>query len=430
MIKDNQYIIWSAVGIILLIRLLLTQQMGLMPQDAYYYFYGQHLDFSYFDHPPIIAYFLRGFSEFFGSSEAVIKMTDFALTAGSLFLFYLLTAKFLPKQKAIRTTVFFFTTLLVSVLSLNSTPDVPLIFFWTLSVLLIYKAVFEGKLLFCLLAGLGIGLAFCSKYTALFLLPGLGTFLLLAKRYRHLLWSKGIFLLLIGTLIGAAPVLIWNYQHEWISFLFQSSERAGQIMELKLKPLDFLGNIGTQMLLLLPPLFLALYYAFFRVIKAPILQRTLPDDHTLFLLCFSLPVIIFFSGVSLFYWVKLNWMMPAYMTGIILAGRYLRPSHLSYQLGFAIILHLLIYIEVIYYPVVVRSDDTWVGWTDLAREVEQLQTSFPGYFVFSNDDYKTSAILDFYLNEEVFAGNVIGAHGKQFAMFILNYPFCKVEMHC
>ena len=30
--------------------------MGLMPQDAYYYLYGQNLSLSYFDHPGMIGH--------------------------------------------------------------------------------------------------------------------------------------------------------------------------------------------------------------------------------------------------------------------------------------------------------------------------------------------------------------------------------------
>ena len=51
---------------IYLIRLLVVFAMGIMPQDAYYYLYSEHLDFSYFDHPPMVAYMLRFFGLFLG----------------------------------------------------------------------------------------------------------------------------------------------------------------------------------------------------------------------------------------------------------------------------------------------------------------------------------------------------------------------------
>ncbi|RME93760.1 MAG: hypothetical protein D6772_15555, partial [Bacteroidetes bacterium] len=103
MLRKNKkwHLLWGALGLVVLLRFLLTQQMGLMPQDAYYFFYGKHLALSYFDHPPMIAYLLRGFTELFGQSVGVIKLADFVVTAGSIALCYQLAQKFLPRPAAI-----------------------------------------------------------------------------------------------------------------------------------------------------------------------------------------------------------------------------------------------------------------------------------------------------------------------------------------
>jgi len=66
--------------IIFSIRLLFTGIMGIMPQDAYYYFYASHLDLSYYDHPPMIAYLLRFFTTIFGKKVFVLKLADTTLT--------------------------------------------------------------------------------------------------------------------------------------------------------------------------------------------------------------------------------------------------------------------------------------------------------------------------------------------------------------
>jgi len=45
---------YPAIAIVIgfqIFRLLLLPFIGLMPQDAYYYFYGENLSLSYFDHP-------------------------------------------------------------------------------------------------------------------------------------------------------------------------------------------------------------------------------------------------------------------------------------------------------------------------------------------------------------------------------------------
>lgn len=116
------------VGIVLF-RLLTVLQIGLMPQDAYYHFHGQHLALSYFDHPPMIAYLLRVTTELFGRSIVVVKLADFTVTAITLACFYGLAKEHLRPLAALFTTVAFGSTLLVTVLSINSTPDVPLLLF-------------------------------------------------------------------------------------------------------------------------------------------------------------------------------------------------------------------------------------------------------------------------------------------------------------
>ena len=73
---------------IYVIRLIVNQMMGLMPQDAYYYFYSEHLALSYFDHPPMVAYMLKAFSLVFGKSVAAVKLTDFIVTLFSFIGFY------------------------------------------------------------------------------------------------------------------------------------------------------------------------------------------------------------------------------------------------------------------------------------------------------------------------------------------------------
>jgi 4-amino-4-deoxy-L-arabinose transferase-like glycosyltransferase len=141
--------------------------MGLMPQDAYYHFYGENLALSYFDHPGMIGYILRSFTEVFGKTVFVVKLADFVITSFTLLSFYKLASFFLSKQKLQRAIILISSTLFISILSFNSTPDVPLLLFWTLSLICLYKAIFEQKKWHWILAGLLIGLAFDSKYTSL-----------------------------------------------------------------------------------------------------------------------------------------------------------------------------------------------------------------------------------------------------------------------
>ena len=401
---------------IYLIRLLIVFTMGIMPQDAYYYLYSEHLDFSYFDHPPMVAYMLRLFGLVLGKSVVAIKLTDFTVTFLSLLAFYKLTRYFLSEKQAVRASLFYGTTLLLTVLSINTTPDVPLMLFWTLALIFSYKALFGGDTKYWIAAGLLMGLAFISKYTGLFLLFGFFAFLVFSKAHRKYLLSKQSILLLVFFAIGIYPVVYWNYSNDWASFAFQTADRAGSIEEFKLHPELFLGNLATQLMLLIPFLFVGMVVIVFKMIKKVIRQKALPNEKHLFLMLFSLPIILFFFGVSLIYWVKLNWIMPGYISAIILVTAFLSQKILRGQIITSLVLHVLLAVQIMFYPVSVKSDDTWFGWDTFSYEVEKRMADHPDAFLFADDNYKTSAVLDFYLDRKIYAGNVVGSNGKQFSL--------------
>ena len=254
LLKNNKAISW-VLGF-QLFRLILLPFMGLMPQDAYYYLYGQNLSLSYFDHPGMIGYILRIFTDVFGQSIFSIKLADFVITSFTIISFYKLASYFLSKQKLQKAIILLASSIFISILSFNSTPDVPLLLFWTLSLICLYKAIFEEKKWFWVLGGIAMGLAFDSKYTSLLLQIGLIAFVIFSNKYRKLLVSPWLWVSLIISVAVTFPVWYWNYQNEFASFAFQSSERTSSISEFKISPKKFFGAIGHQMFLLLPILFL------------------------------------------------------------------------------------------------------------------------------------------------------------------------------
>ena len=404
-IENNTAISW-VVGF-QLFRLALLPFMGLMPQDAYYYLYGQNLSLSYFDHPGMIGYLLRFFTAIFGTSIFAIKFADLFVTSLTLLSFYKLASYFLSKQKLQRAIVLISSTIFISILSFNSTPDVPLLLFWTLSLICLYKAIFEEKKIFFILGGIAMGLTFNSKYTALLLPIGLFSFLLFSNKYRKLFLSPWLWLSILISAAVTFPVWYWNYQNEFASFVFQSSERTNSISEFNISPKNFFGAIGHQMILLLPVLFLVFITFTFKYCKRALVQFKLPQSKTLFLLAFFIPNFVGFFTIAPIYWVKLNWMMPSYITGVILAGMFISKKLLKTQLVFSIVFHLLVSIQILFYIVPIKSDDTWVGWKELANEINTLREKQLNTFVFSNDNYKTTACLNFFMDEKVYAQNII-----------------------
>jgi 4-amino-4-deoxy-L-arabinose transferase-like glycosyltransferase len=408
--------------VLLILRTLTIAVMGIMPQDAYYYFYSEHLALSYFDHPPMVGWMLWLFTSVLGKSIFAIHVTDFLITLGTVYSVWLLTQRIAPNNKAAKATLLFFSTIMVSILSITTTPDVPLLLFWVLSLLFAHKAITHNRITDWLLTGVMMGCAFLSKYTAVFMPAGLFLFLLLSKNYRRKLWGYQFILVCMVFAIVALPVVIWNVQNDFISFKFQSGTRFNDMSLVKLKPKNFLGTVGHQLFSIIPVLFIALWVFVWKYVRRGWKKLKLISTNNLFLLSFFLPMVLFFFAVSLMYWVKINWMMPAYISGIIWVSSYLSVKWMRVQLIIALVIQLLGIVYVVTYIVPVRSDDTWWGWNKLNNKVEFLLKDRPGYFLAAHDDYKTAAVLHFTSGRKVYSGNIIGRPALQYMIVDKDAP--------
>ena len=118
MVKIQYYIKnYPGISLVLafqLFRFLLLPFMGLMPQDAYYHFYGENLSLSYFDHPGMIGYILRIFTAVFGKYVFTLKLADFVITSFTLLSFYKLASYFLSAQKLQNAIVLIGTSIFIS----------------------------------------------------------------------------------------------------------------------------------------------------------------------------------------------------------------------------------------------------------------------------------------------------------------------------
>lgn len=406
----------------MLIRIASVAVMGIMPQDAYYYFYSENLALSYFDHPPMVAWMLWLFTSVLGKSIIAVHATDFIVTMVTIWLSYQLAQRILPLQKAMHALLLLFSTIMMSILSVITTPDVPLMLFWTLSLLFAHKAITDDKWFHWLITGAMMGCAFLSKYTALFLPAGLFLFLLLQPEHRRKILNYRFISLCIVLVVVSLPVVTWNVQHDFISFKFQSGTRLSGMSFSRWTPANFSGTLGHQMFIIVPVLFVALFFFLWKTIKRGIIKWKRMSSNQVFLLCFFVPMVFFFFCVSVIYWVKINWMMPAYISGIIWVSIYLRSKWVKWQLIVSLMLHTLAFLFIAFYPVSIKSDDTFWGWEVLNNEMERLMKSKPGYFLLAADDYKTSAVLHFTSGRKVYSANLLGQPALQYMIVDKDAP--------
>jgi len=199
--------------------------------EAYYFLYAQHLDWSYFDHPLAVA-FSTGMGLWLTGivSPFTLRLGALGLFTASLWLLYR-TGCWLFGDRAgwLSAVVASLSPLFLLTFGTLSAPDNALIFCWTLTLYLgareffpDYEGPYKPTSRIAWL-GLTVGLACLSKYHGVLLGLGLVGFCGFS-RWRAL---RSRWMLLSVFLFGLCwvPILYWNAQHDWISFRFQLGDR-------------------------------------------------------------------------------------------------------------------------------------------------------------------------------------------------------------
>ncbi|MDH3353953.1 MAG: glycosyltransferase family 39 protein, partial [Chromatiales bacterium] len=290
----------ALVTLLTLIHLLVAGQFELSGDESHYVLYAYHLDWSYFDHPPLVGWILATVLPF-SDSEFALRLWPIALSVISSWLLYRLTQRLYPESSpwvpAIAVALLQ-SSIIFHLLSLALLPDTPLLTLGLASALLLHRAVIDGEHRTWLWIGLLFGLAGLSKYTAVLLV--MSTLLLIVwGGWRQLLnpW------LWIGVALAAlliTPVLWWNYSNDWISFLYQFNHGMPQSgWSIKRLGISFAGQLITYGPLLV-----------ISGIAAGI--AGLRESKHRFVLLMALPLLLFFgwnSGyeLSLPHWTLLGW---------------------------------------------------------------------------------------------------------------------------
>ncbi len=389
-----------------ILRLAFMPFIGLTPQESYFAYYADHLSLSYYDHPPLVGYTIWLFMRVFGHNMFAVKFASFLITLLAQLAFFALASQVLRSDRKYLAWTIFCTSMLVTSLSLQNCPDVVLTLFWTLSIWALYRAIFNGENRFWIYAGLFMGLAFDSKFTAIGLPAGLLLFLLFSGRYRHLLAKPWPYIAIGIMLLLALPVLIWNAQNEFVSFRLDSVLRAEPFDSDT--PQNIFQFVLSQIIILMPVLFVGLWWLFGKYLWRIVTKPNQTNPEIWFLFCFFMPIFMGVYLVSIFGEVKYNWLIPTYISGIVLMARFLKMRWQKWHW----ISTSVLYAVCIYYIVLAPQSafvkyDLGLDSKQLADEVAEIHAANPGTFVFATDGYKTASKISFYSTDTIYGPQII-----------------------
>jgi 4-amino-4-deoxy-L-arabinose transferase-like glycosyltransferase len=398
----------SAYTIILFLALFSTFYNAFLPlhgDEAYYWMWSHNLQTGYYDHPPMIAYLIY-LSNFISESEWGVRLINIlSLSISALYIFKL-SREIFDEKIALNALIIFSSVILVHAGYILTTPDSPLTLFWSLALYYSYMALFHGRRRDYILTGIMLGFMMLSKYTAILFVFMLLIFILLKRR--DILTNINFYLAALIALIVVSPMLLWNYQNDWISFAFQLGHGSTKTFEIypHLFFEFFAGQFG-----IFSPVFTAVLFYF--LVKKRLYFR----DNKLFFLSLSVAVVLLlFFYKSFFSRMALNYTAPAYIGGAILSAYMFEHYKLvkTFKVGLAIALTLTLIgrIGFIFYLEVVQER------MDGYREaVQLLQTHAKKSDSFYGDHLTTAAYLKYYLKNHPDTDIAITTRFSQYDMW-------------
>lgn len=297
----------------------------LAPDEAHYWHWSQHLDWSYYSKGPLVAWVIRASCELFaglsvrlvGTEVLAVRLPAVIFHALLLIAIYQLSREtFRRPWLALGTVAAAITIPAVNALAVIMTIDSPFLCCWAWACLFGQRAILQPERQgLWIAAGLVTALGILAKYTMLLFPASVGLFLLMTPALRRQLLEPGFWWLCGTAALGGIPIVIWNAQHDWVSFRHVSVQ-AGVTATSTTPVRYFLGPVGY----LAGQFGLWLGYWLVAWFAAIVCFRPRPgsDPRFAYLWWLSMPIWFFFALVSVRTKVQVNWPAPAYLTGLVL----------------------------------------------------------------------------------------------------------------
>ena len=425
----------AAIGLfvyILLLRLLYLGQVELIPDEMYYWVYSQQLAMSYLDHPPLIGWLIAASTALFGDSIFGVRAMLVPLTLLAAWFLYRYGATMGGRTTGLMCLLALVVLPFFSVSGVLMTPDAPMIVAWAAALYYFKRSLIDDQPRAFIGLGLAMGFGLLAKYTIALLAPAALIFMLVDQRARRWFFRPEPYLAVLLACVIFSPVLVWNWQNEWASFLFQSTRRLFE------NPTFSSYLVVVYALLLLSPVVAAAGF----YMLGPIRRELTPDQRLrrFMLIMTFVPLAVFFA-YGLFTVVKFHWTLPAWiallpmiMTALVRpiwpgTGPFRRfhralirawpPTVLVLVILYGLLLHYL----TLGLPGLKTGDfdSGYLGWPEVAEVVYELERQVAAEtgqqpIVAATRKWGASAALAFHHPEgridHITAQNIIGMSGS------------------
>jgi len=376
-----------------------------MYNEAYYALWAKHLAWGYYDHPPMVALWIRVSTLLFGETDFGVRALGALAAFAATVLVYLISYDLFGNRiRAAFAALLFSSMLLISAGALIVSPDTPLLFFWLITLYALVRIYRGGGAGWWWLIGVAMGFALQSKYTTPLLGAGIACAALAVPGLRVCWRRPAPYLAGALALAMFSPVVAWNYHHGWASFAKQFGRAEVHGLSLR-----YIGEFAATQLGFLTPFVFVL--AVFGLWLALTRRRDADSEARTLLIAAVGPMLLYFLLHSLHDRVHGNWLAPVYPVLAILGseaafqistfGERMRPwIILSRRLSVPVGLSLagVGYLQALLAPIPINPAIDPIaaaitGWSDLALAVDGFARREGASYILTSTYILTSELM-------------------------------------
>ncbi len=411
---------FAAILAITVFRLvtLVESPINLQFDEAQYWDWSRHLAFGYVSKPPLIAWLIRATTALFGDSEAGIRASAPVLHGLTAMAIFAVTRIMYDGLTAFWAAIVYITLPAVGYSSLIISTDAVLLPFWAVALGLWWRGLQRPSDRLAVALGICIGLGLMAKYAMIYFVLSAAVHLAVSREARGKILRRFCLIAAAVATIIVIPNLCWNFEHGWATFShtaenadWEGSRKGG------FEPaLEFIGGQFGMF----GPILLGM------VIWFLVSGRGKPkSERTVFLLCFSMPLLVIVLSQAFIAGSHTNWAAPAYIALTILLAHWAVTSAPRWLLT-STVLHLgLIIVFCFMFAGYVPARDIphridilakLRGWDRMAQLIDGELKQHPGHNLLL-DERKFAVLFSYYLRNKPYQIVIWPFKGKNHSQF-------------
>ncbi|MEJ7558300.1 MAG: glycosyltransferase family 39 protein [Pedobacter sp.] len=381
--------------------------MDLHPDEAYYWLYSKFLAWGYFDHPPMVALFIK-IGDTLSHTPLGLRLVTIISTTTAFYLLWKVVSAY--TQHITLYILLAGSIVLFHVYGFVTTPDAPLFFFTALFFYVYQRYLKEDSYLMASILALVVACLLYSKYHAILIL-----FFTILSNFK-LFKRPSFWVIIVFAITAFLPHLWWQFQNNYPSFYYHIIDRSAEAYRFEFTYQYLFGQLA-----LAGPL-----VGWFLYQSA---SRYKSEDYFTKALLFNFYGIFIFFFLSTFKGrVEAHWTLPGMICLMLLAYLQLAKKGVPGWFTKVAILNIFIIliiriIMIVPIPILMKNKlvKSYFGNKEWALEIQKFSGNSPVLF---EDSFQLASKYNYYTNStKGFAYNSRNYRKNQYDIWPLDDQF-------